>query len=429
MLLLLLLLLLLLVCLLLGNNVVMGSNVNIRNNNNDLKLKNITKKRSSDELVAYLHAGPGKTGTTHIQAIVIHIRGSLLKEKVAIWPNFEQSIIKCESEGYMSATGPGSNSKVKKLSFFFSHYDRCVYLREEFAAFVENAAKLHQNIFFSSEGMQRNHDSLRAVIGVLNSQGYVIHGVMTYRFQLNWIISFYHQQLRRQSILSKEADPSTQLLNATLSEYLNTKGPHLMGYSSIVSFHELLMEFPHSRFSVVDFYGVIASKKPLSFVFLCEIMGVVCQIRIHKELDGLKTNDSDEQDVIFEKQVAFAFMKFAAGRNCTLDFSQRNSPTRNYFINIAKKHDWGAKAPLHEVPVARYAHLSLDIDRNIREKFHENFINANGTANAVNVNPLPVVLEVDTDNIYANKTWIKEFTDVVRSVSTKRMCLRMSYDR
>ena len=392
------------------------------NNNNENK----NNKRTKRELIAYLHGGPGKTGTTHIQSTVVQNEKSLLMANLAIWPDFASSIKRCFSDGLLNTNlQVGSHSRVKQLSFFFMNCNECVYLQHAFSEFVKESAKSNRKIFLSSEIMLFKRNSLDTVIKLLMSHGYMIHGIMTYRFQLSWTLSLYKEWTSYNSIASKEKQPSIQQMHSLLSEFLKEEWNDSFGLGPIYFFHDMLMNYSNSKFSVVDYYGVEALEKPFSYVFLCEIMGVFCHSDMHSNIKtSHATHMSEEEGDIIEKQMIFVFANYAENNNCSLDFQTIHSDTRKFVATLARKYEWGKSAPRRNVDLSRYAKLAVENDKRLREKLGVFLLNANETANLHIADILLTVDEVDQDSMYHDKSWISILNEAVSEVKTKGLCLQ-----
>ena len=394
-------------------NVLLYLTSGVVNNNNN---------NNNNKMVAYLHAGPHKTGTSSIQATVIHARKTLLNYKLAIWPDFHNPIKQCFSDGYLTENEPGKDSKVKQLAFVFRYYHKCIHLQHHFAQFVSQSANRKHNIFISTEAMLPELSVVRSMIRLLISNNYIIHGIMSYRFHLNWAISYYNQLVIHRSIVNKELVPKEYRQSSLLSEYLMKEFHKGINHHKIILFRNILLQYNHYQFSVIDYYGTEASKKPLLHALLCEIVGVICDDMAYKGLYSYHINDSKDYADIIEKQMAFVFVKFAMKHNCSLKIFEKDNRARLAVTKIAKDYSWRLHAPLRVVNMTHFARHSLEIDRKMRETLGSMFVNANETANSLKVNTYPVMQEVDDDFINHNDTWIGYMMDLVSSMHTNGFC-------
>ena len=168
------------------------------------------------------------------------------------------------------------------------------------------------------------------------------------------------------SITSKEYRPSEQTFYTLLSEYFSETWAIYSADTRVKMFHTLLMSFPAYRFSIIDFYGTLANEKIMSFTFLCEIMGILCESRLHEQLKDLAINAAVPQERITEKQVLFVVNKFMLSRNCSMNSTQAHSAAREFIINTPLNRKWNMSIPLREVDLSLYVRNSVGIDKYLR---------------------------------------------------------------
>lgn len=353
---------------------------------------NTNKKK----LVALFHAGPGKTGTTHLQAFLMKTEKLLQKKNYTLWPNLYSSFLDCISSGTLSPSEAMMNDRLKTLAFYNKYFKRCIPMQNTLRHFIRDSAKHNLNVIFSSETFLSFSPGVKNIMDMLRAENYQIHGVMTYRFPLSWFISRYKEEIKTSSITSRESNPLDQLTDLIFSEYLKKRWNVYFQPHPFTAFYQGLSTYPDFRLSIVDLYGTVAVKRDLSYVFLCKIAGIMCHSPKYTKLIALKSHTSESQTEIVERQLGFVFAKFASERNCHLSFSEKHGKARKFLYN---KRKWSTTIPQRSVNISAYAQLSVEMDRNFRTHYGEYIINGNAEANALQVSPLPVVMEVDREAV------------------------------
>ena len=382
----------------------------------------VNRGNSNKELVAYIHPGPGKTGTTHLQAFMIETEKTLLENDFAVWPDLTAPFEQCKSNGSLGKYESMSQSRIKHLSIYYKYFKKCPLIQDTMREFIQHSAKSGRNIILSSETFLASHEAMKNILDMLLSEKYVIHGILTYRFSLNWMLSLYKEEVSWRSIASPEKSPSAQMSRLLLSDFMSKKWDQYLSTHVIYIFHNLLATYADTRFSILDLYGTEAAQEHLSFAFLCQAMRALCDKTLHEKHKDLKVHPSESQSVIDEKQVAFVFVKFALRKNCSMNFSERNSPARKFIREIINRRKWGMKPPLRRVNVSHYAELSLAIDKKLRQEFLQNFVNGNVGANEMKVKPIPIVEEVDENFVSNAHNWVNSMTKRLGFASKKGLC-------
>jgi hypothetical protein len=378
---------------------------------------------NNTKLVALFHAGPGKTGTTHLQASLVQSEDKLLKHNFSVWPDLYPAFQKCKIDGLLPPSAGMINMREKTLAFYHTYFEICPSIQRLVLQFIQKSAKLKQNVIFSSETFLSYSPAVKSIMDMLAAEDYQIHGVMVYRFPLSWFISRYGEAIKTSSITSKENIPSHQHCAPLLSDYLSTHWKKYFKPHQMQDFSKGLSTYPDYRLSIVDLYGSNAAKKDLNYVFLCEIAGILCdESEMFEELKSLQLHDSEPQAVITERQMGFLFAEFALQRNCTMVFSEKKSKAREFLRKILNRHKWKEPIPVRAVNISEYANLSLEIDRNCRSEYGKYFVNGNAEANALKVQPLPVVMEVDREAALG-KQWRQEMRSHLRTARKKGLCI------
>ena len=371
--------------------------------------------------VAYIHPGPGKTGTTHLQGFLVASEKTLLDNNLAMWPDLYPAFQQCKEDGSLKPTDAMySNRRDKQLKFYSDYYKRCRPMQSVIRQFIQDSFKLNRNLIFSSESFDT-----KSILEMLREANYQIHGIIVYRFPLSWFISRYKETIKTSSITSKEYKPHTQLSTLTFTEYARSKWKHYFGdLHSVDMFFRSLTPYPGHGFSIIDLYGGAAANKDLKYMVFCEVMGILCESSIFEEMKTLQAHDSETDAVVMERQMAFHFVRFAAtaSQNCSLDFSKTKGRARHFLQNRVM-NNWKVKIPQRPASnISQYVKQSLEMDTKLRNKYEQYFIHGNATANALKAKPVPSVMEVDSYVVDSKQEWRREMHDFVLLAKKMGVC-------
>lgn len=372
--------------------------------------------------VALFHAGPGKTGTTHLQALLVQHEATLLEHNFAVWPNLYDAFRLCKSDGRLHSSDGMMATREKTLAFYYLYYERCPPMQNRVRVFIQDSARLNQNVIFSSETFLSFSPAVKNLLDMLNAENFQIHGVVGYRFPLNWFISRYGEEIKTFSITSRESRPSQQISAPLLSDYLGSHWKKQVVSNHLKIFYKGLSMYPSHVLSIIDLYGTIAAKKEIYFVFLCEVAGVMCN-STQKDMKDLQTHESESQSMVYKRQMAFLFAEYAARHDCKMDFAQKKSKARELMRSIVTNQEGKeASIPLRSVNLTRYALLSLDMDRKFRAAYGKHFVNGNAEANAMKVRPPPSIQEVDRAAVFGRRRWRRVMVGHLKAAQRRGLC-------
>ena len=144
------------------------------------------------------------------------------------------------------------------------------------------------------------------------------------------------------------------------------------GVDSISDFPSILYQYG-SKFGfqnvvIIDYYGVLAANKDISYVFFCEIIGVFCDV----QFSGEKTNLSAD---LISRQLAYLFTEFAFAHNCSYTDALHDMFVFNYRWNS------NAMTNTHKLQLLRAE--SMNRDSFLRKQFNNIIIYGNASANLV----------------------------------------------
>ena len=381
------------------------------------------KKTHNSPLVAYIHPGPGKTGTTHIQAFMISSESTLLQNNLALWPDFYSSFLQCKNESLLPSSAKMWSKRDKQLAYYGKFFHRCPYMQQTIHAFIKESYKLKRNIFFSSESL--TPIGRKDIIDVLVNEGYVIHGIVVYRFPLSWFISRYRELIHTHSISSPENEPRNQNISINFSEYLLHDWDVRFRKHFIDIFQESLSRYTGHRLSIVDMYGTEAAGFDITYALVCQVIGILCESNSFQQYIDKDAHAGKEQHEIIERQMAATFAKYASNSDCHMVFTNMRGLARR-FLHDNVMHKWKGTIPLRlAMNLKRYANKSIEIDKSLRVRHRDLFVNGNAEANAMKANPLPEVLEVDEEAVLSSKEWQQQLYRRLMSAKKKGLCANL----
>ena len=355
----------------------------------------LTPRRKN--LIAVVHPGPGKTGTTHFQTFLVKSEKALLTKGVAIWPDLNPSFKKCKADHLLKESAEISKSRAKQLAFYYMYYEKCRGMQEAMREFIRESAKRGRHVVLSSESLLAgNSGGIINILDMLVAEGYQLYGLITYRFYLSWFISRYGEHIKTHSITSKDHIPHSQLDAPLLSDYFKSHWDIFLNPHPIDIFNDTLSKYPRFQLRIVDLYGMIAANYDFERYVLCDVLGVECvsSSSIFEKMNRISAHESESEQTIHSRQRVFVFYKYAQLVNCTMKLSEKHSNGRIFLKSIMSS--WNSSTcSLRSVNISSYARHSLELDLNFRIRYGSSFAFGNASANARKITPLPVHMEVD----------------------------------
>lgn len=352
----------------------------------------------SRKLMAIFHPGPGKTGTTHFQSFLVKYENVLLAHNYAIWPDLYPAFKKCKNEGTLSTGDVMFRLKVKQLSFYYKFFDRCNYIQNTIRAFIQESAQQNRSVIFSSETFLASPAGVMNIMDMLLAENYQIHGLITYRFYINWFISRYGEHIETHSITSKGAGHGKHVDSAQLSDYVKQFWGVYSQPHSIDEFYKILSTYPDFRLSIIDLYGIAAAKKEFEDVVLCEIGGVLCGDSLLGGGDrNITSHESESAMKKIQRQMTFLFHEYAVRSNCSMDITGRShGRTLEFLTSVMSTWDPDSlPCPLTQVNLSLQTDLSLAIDLDLRSRYGQYFVHGNPAANSLKATTISAQMEPD----------------------------------
>ncbi|RYG63955.1 hypothetical protein EON64_14940, partial [archaeon] len=191
-----------------------------------------------------LHIGPPKTATTHIQYTIRRLHEDLLKAGYC-YPSNSQKDLHSIGISLREGDMPGK------------------ILRDKVFGCLKSGKKL----IFSTEKLSQTEteEGFRRIFDFFS--GYHVHVIAAFRDPLSLSYSWYNQVLRD----NRNVATFTEHLSHEFDQY------RLRALSSaLFNFQKL---YGRENMTVIDFHGMLAAQKDPSYVFLCEILGVLCDAK------------------------------------------------------------------------------------------------------------------------------------------------------
>lgn len=333
------------------------------------------RKRSLADAEVILHIGPPKTATSHIQGALHRLREELGHEGYC-WPIADGDTHKLHAIGNAFKAGhAGPDQQV---------------------ALVQHCLRSGQKVIFSSEKMsavdtKAGFEHIRKLFS-----GRRIHIVAAYRESLTVSYSYYNQCGRyKPDVLP-------------FSNYLTRNYDHLFAHMFHSSFANYAQEFGKENMTIIDFNGVMAVKKDMAHVFLCEMLGAQCNMEIipdersHPSLDLL------------------THYLFILVRNLAKTLQCKVSLSKQKYRKIVDGYEeLDLKAlPVNELRFEGMAELARRVDAEIRRDFSDIMLYNNREAAMSALNKFSV-REVDANKFHDSVVWTKWLWAEVQLLQTE----------
>ncbi|RYH29431.1 hypothetical protein EON65_08530 [archaeon] len=230
-----------------------------------LRSQNRAKLYEADVI---LHIGPSKTGTSHLQALLKRF-SSLLLENGYCYPDHSKGGQK------MFNDLPIHIMSNKPMNDIDKAVQDCFKQKKKLIFSCEVLAQLSQPEHFAK---------LREYFA-----GKKIYVLATYREPLSLSYSFYNQMRKS---LNNIAETFSEYLQHGFAAFENRmKYRELQGYEAMLAgtvtgarkhggkegnVTVASMGIGRDSMTILDFYGAIAAHKDFAYVFICEVLGIIC---------------------------------------------------------------------------------------------------------------------------------------------------------
>jgi hypothetical protein len=347
----------------------------------------------SNPLKIFVHIGPHKTGSTHIQTYLEENWQNLEKENICI-PSSVHSAKNFALLADSIACYPAE--KIPELPEFKE---------------IQNCLQKNMNVVISTENFSGlETDKVVALKNWLEkaSQGHEVEVkiVFYYREWLSFMYSVYFE------IQKQFQDTGV----TTFSEFFTMNNVTADKFSNEFKAQNFAQIFGEENLVVVDYYGVEAAKKDVAYVFVCEILGVYCN-KAAELNNGKASQENPHFNMVYLHYMYLLeiYLNTHFMRRCVFD-------TNSLYWEVAELCTRKIEFPTKVSHFDFYRDLAIEKDKNFREKYEKSFLYGNHAINVQKINDFQVE-ELNVIAFYRDPKWelfMKEET--VRFIQQGLIC-------
>jgi hypothetical protein len=345
-------------------------------------------------LKIYVHIGPHKTGSTHIQTYLEENWQSLEKENICI----------------PSSVHSAKNFAVLAGSLDYYPADEIPELPE--LKEIQNCLKKKMNVVISTEnfsGLQPDK-----VVSLKNWLEKAVQGqevevkiIFYYREWLNSMYSVYFE------IQKQFQDTGV----TTFSEFFTMNNVTTDRFSNEFKVQNFVQVFGEENMIIVDYYGVEAAKKDVAYVFVCEVMGVYCKEATELN-NGKASQENSHFDMVYLHYMYLLeiYLNTHFMRRCVFD-------TNSLYWEVSDLYARNIPFPTKVSHFDFYHDLAVEKDKKFQEKYKQRFLYGNHAINVQKINDFHVD-ELNVIAFYKDPKWelfMKEET--VRFIQQGLICV------
>lgn len=353
----------------------------------------------------YIHVGPHKTGSTHVQKFAIKYR-QLLFDKYQICiptsstPPFQNKII---TRAIIQLSSKGDISPLRRV------------IQSCQQTITTNNTMSGKNIFLSAENISiLSIKYLRLIRQLFSSSSTKIYIIITYR---EWLEKMYSEytQLAKTNIFHTE----------TIGEYIYRNygyiNPTLLSdqrfqqgsYYFIDIMKNLQTVFHHHHntnnmtiqeddsISIIDYLGIQRQSKDITYIIFCEIMKVLCEetMSLSSSQHSFQYNVKPEGQYIHLVSIVRDYIYL---RRYSFHQHLPRFFTRDLVNNYTKQ---SLSLPLRASNLYLLHSYAIGLDETIRQQYNTMMMYANSTASREAIESFHVN-EIDTNKFYTQEKWI-----------------------
>lgn len=353
----------------------------------------------------YIHVGPHKTGSTHVQKFAIKYR-QLLFDKYQICiptsstPPFQNKII---TRAIIQLSSKGDISPLRRV------------IQSCQQTTTTNNTMSGKNIFLSAENISiLSIKYLRLIRQLFSSSSTKIYIIITYR---EWLEKMYSEytQLAKTNIFHTE----------TIGEYIYRNygyiNPTLLSdqrfqqgsYYFIDIMKNLQTVFHHHHntnnmtiqeddsISIIDYLGIQRQSKDITSIIFCEIMKVLCEetMSLSSSQHSFQYNVKPEGQYIHLVSIVRDYIYL---RRYSFHQHLPRFFTRDLVNNYTKQ---SLSLPLRASNLYLLHSYAIGLDETIRQQYNTMMMYANSTASREAIESFHVN-EIDTNKFYTQEKWI-----------------------
>eukprot|EP01031_Cornospumella_fuschlensis_P026739 gene26739-32310_t len=311
------------------------------------------------EAEVFVHIGPHLSAATHIQDVLGSRRQKLL-EAGFCYPENQQEVVLAVLQG----NGSTIASSAKAVN------------RES----MKKCLNQNKKIIISSDLLAQipDHDGLRRLRDVFGNMK--MHIVATYREPLTMSYNWYQEAMHNNPLIT------------TFSRFVSHKYDASYHRSISLSLFHFSKEFGKDHMTIIDYNGVQAAKKDPAYVFLCDVMGILCSEKLpFQESKQVKT---------FLPSYLYVFVRnHASSIGCKPASDESHLKLMQSYSNLDL-----STLPKRELDLRLFKLSAEHTDRAVRGEFNSVMLYNNPNASrALRANF--AVTEVDEAKFYSVEPW------------------------
>jgi hypothetical protein len=344
-------------------------------------------------LKAYIHIGPHKTGSTHIQEFSVTHK-ALLENAGFCFPFYTKKV---RTKLQKSHTDRERHAGIKKMNDVFNN----LVTNESsthFAEFITPCISAQKNIFVTSEVLSVINAKALRTFKASFPPNYDLEIIVVYREWLTRMFSQYTEQAKRS--ISQTESISERIFHS----YASVGKSPLYNYTSLVE--NYAKEFQREKIHVIDYYGIEEAGKDLTFAIFCEIMKL--PVFCNSTNFNITSRSNSKPDAHFIHLVALLRDYFH-----TKGYEVNSKLKSVVFIQYSKDlvTNYTRNPELENLPVQKsnlkLVHsYALDNDQEFRNLYGQQMLYANPAATLKTIKQLEAT-EIDTKKFYVSTKWNK----------------------
>jgi hypothetical protein len=342
--------------------------------------------------IVYLHVGPPKTGTTHIQTYLMkHIR-------------YLNSFKFCYPSAFLET------EKAFRFLALDIHMNRNLSAHK---ALINKCVVKQMNIFISAENLAPLNETKLEVLKTLFPQGSTIYIIIAYR---EWLSRMYSHYTEEAKVNLYRAGPISSFLYEDYGNIVNSP----LEYDMKHMVDRFVAVFGWNNTMIVDYHGVMSSRKDLVYVFLCEIVKVLCFKTRFMNTKTTHENKRPNEKYIHLIALLRDYVHFHGYRFCRIKIGEFSRTLLAYYNDLKPN------------PPVKVSHLTLlypysqALDEKFRNKYNTRLLYDNQTAAIMSMQKLEAV-EINEREFYADPEWKKWLQkELERLLRNKKICLRVA---
>lgn len=262
--------------------------------------------------------------------------------------------------------------------------------------FIEECRKKKRNIIMSSEALDDlTAEQVQTLVKTL--EGFEVNIIYVYRNALSMMISLHNQ-------LNKHVERSSFAFSTYLMGAL-TKPSGFMRTLRVLDTYTTVVDTAHLH--IIDHAGTEASDTDLTYVIVCEIIGLFCN---KKAMFASPTEENTSRNLVAYQVYAYfkAYLQNYhspandANSHCHICKVEETFPAFEKYVQERSNRD---KLPLLHTTLHLLAPYAKEVDAALRTKYGARILHGNATANYEVIDHGIAVEELNVEEFNMEKYW------------------------